>query len=465
MISRVNKTELFASLPAPWSQDLLPEIRAAVASSRRKLVVLDDDPTGTQTVYDLLMLTTWDVEALRAELVNEAPCFYILTNSRSLPEDQARALNKEIARNLNQAAADAGVEFSIVSRSDSTLRGHFPGELQALTEVLGDFDAMIVIPYFEAGGRYTVGDVHYVEEGDVLVPAAETPFARDAAFGYRSSNLREWVVEKYNGKIGADSVATISIRELRQGGPTIVSSRLLEMAFGNVCVVNAACPRDLEVFVQGLLMAEAQGRRFLFRTAASFIAARLGLAPRSLWQPPATLSVTGGLTVVGSYVPNTTVQLESLLANPKLERVEISVAAILQTERREAELSRVVLQTNQLLAAGRDLVVFTSRKLIIGGDATTSLDIGSKVSDALVELLRCIETRPRYLIAKGGITSSDLATRGLGVKRALVLGQIFPGVPVWKLGVETKYPGLPYVVFPGNVGGPEALLQVVSKFM
>jgi uncharacterized protein YgbK (DUF1537 family) len=465
MISRVNKSELFASLPAPWSQDLLPEIRVAVAASRRKLVVLDDDPTGTQTVYDLPVLTTWDIAALRAELANDAPCFYILTNSRSLPVDQAYALNLEIARNLKQAAAEINVEFSIVSRSDSTLRGHFAGELQAVTEVLGDFDAVIVIPYFEAGGRYTVGDVHYVEEGDVLIPAAETQFARDAAFGYRSSNLREWVAEKCGGEICADSVATISILELRQGGPTMVSRRLLDIAFGNICVVNAACPRDLEVFVQGLLMAEAQGRRFLFRTAASFVAARLGLAPRPLWQAPATRSAAGGLTVVGSYVPKTTTQLEVLLANPLIECVEISVARILQPERRSAELSRAVIQTNQWLAAGRDVVVFTSRKLIIGDDGTTSLNIGGKVSDALVELLQRIETRPRYLIAKGGITSSDLATRGLGVKRALVLGQILPGVPVWKLGVETKYSGLPYVVFPGNVGGSEALLQVVMKLL
>ena len=465
MISRISKSELFASLPAPWSQDLLSEIRAAVGASRRKLVVLDDDPTGTQTVYDLPVLTTWDVAALRAELANDASCFYILTNSRSLPADHAYALNLEIARNLKQAAAETNVEFSIVSRSDSTLRGHFPGELQAFTEVLGDFDAVIIIPYFEAGGRYTVGDVHYVAEGDMLVPAAETPFAKDAAFGYRSSNLREWVAEKFSGELCADSVATISIYELRQGGPTIVSRRLLEIAFGDICVVNAACPRDLEVFVRGLLMAEAQGRKFLFRTAASFVAARLGLAPRSLWQPLATHSAAGGLTVVGSYVPKTTTQLEVLLTNSEIERVEISVSAILQADRREAELLRVITKTNESLAAGRDVAVFTSRKLIVGDDATTSLNIGGKVSDALVELVQRIETRPRYLIAKGGITSSDLATRGLGVKRALVLGQIFPGVPVWELSIETKYPGLPYVVFPGNVGSPEALLQVVSKFI
>jgi uncharacterized protein YgbK (DUF1537 family) len=171
----------------------------------------------------------------------------------------------------------------------------------------------------------------------------------------------------------------------------------------------------------------------------------------------------GGLTVVGSYVPKTTEQLDALLANPELVQVEISVADILSSARRVAELSQVVAQTNRALLADRDVVVFTSRQLITGNDAAGSLDVGAKVSDALVEIIRRLEVRPRYLIAKGGITSSDLGTKGLGVKRARVLGQVLPGVPVWELGPETKFPGLPYIVFPGNVGGPEALHNAVQK--
>jgi uncharacterized protein YgbK (DUF1537 family) len=347
-----------------------------------------------------------------------------------------------------------------------------------LAEELGPFDATILIPYFEAGGRYTLGDVHYVAEGEVLVPAAETPFARDAAFGYRSSNLREYVEEKTAGQVKAAEVASATLDDLRRGGPAAVTRKLLSLSGNSVGIVNAAAPRDLEVFVAGLMEAERQGRRFLFRTAAQFVAARLGLEPRPLWQPlgaaafqppsagrqesrPAERRL-GGLIVVGSYVPKTTAQLDTLLLNPKLERVEFSAADILRPERGAAELSRVLAQTNQSLAAGRDVVVFTSRKLITGQDAATSLDIGARISDALVEVVRRLEVRPRYLIAKGGITSSDLATKGLGIQRAMVLGQILPGVPIWELGPETKFPGLPYVVFPGNVGGPEALREVAD---
>jgi len=167
-----------------------------------------------------------------------------------------------------------------------------------------------------------------------------------------------------------------------------------------------------------------------------------------------------GLDHLAIAVPDTE---EALLTDAALERVEISVEEILKPERRAGELSRAAAQLNRALAAGRDAVAFTSRKLITGGDAVTSLAIGGQVSSAPVQLVQRLESRPRYLIAKGGITSSDLATRGLGVKRATVPGQILPGVPVWELGPETKFPGLPYVVFPGNAGGPGALAQLVTE--
>lgn len=463
-MTRVSKTELFATLPSEWPQDLLPAIRAAVAAARRKIVVLDDDPTGTQTVYDVPVLTTWDVETLRAEFKSAAPCFYILTNSRSLMADAARDLNREIAENLKVAALGARKDFLVISRSDSTLRGYFPLETDVLAQVLGPFDGIILCPYFEAGGRFTINDVHYVAEGDALVPAAETPFARDAAFGYRSSNLREWVAEKTGGAAKAESVATISLADIRKGGPNVVREQLRKTSSGNVCVVNAACPRDLEVFVQGLLAAEKQGKRFLFRTAASFISTRLGLAPRPLLTAAdLKMDAGGGLIVVGSYVPKTTEQLQRLRETEGLCAIEISVDALLNDASRADEIARASAEVNRRLREQKDVVVFTSRTLITGADAATSLAIGGQVSEALVTLVKNISVRPRYLIAKGGITSSDLATRGLGVKRALVRGQILPGVPVWELDAATKFPGLPYIVFPGNVGDADALKKVAAS--
>jgi len=140
---------------------------------------------------------------------------------------------------------------------------------------------------------------------------------------------------------------------------------------------------------------------------------------------------------------------------------EIAVEALLDDARQPGEVERVAQAAGERLSRGEDVVLYTSRRLITGDDAERSLAIGRRVSDSLVAIVRSLAARPRYVLAKGGITSSDIATQGLGVKRALVLGQILPGVPVWQLGPETRYPGLGYIVFPGNVGGPQALAEVV----
>ena len=180
MISPVNKSDLFASLPPVWSEDLLPRIREGVAKSRRKVVVLDDDPTGTQTVYGVPVLTTWQPEELARELANELPCFYLLTNTRAFPAAEAVRINQELARNLTVAAmrSPGRNDFVVVSRSDSTLRGHFPAETNALGRTLTgggkQTPPVLLVPYFEAGGRYTINDIHYVAEGATASPKSNT---------------------------------------------------------------------------------------------------------------------------------------------------------------------------------------------------------------------------------------------------------------------------------------------------
>lgn len=468
MNSPLHKCELFASLPAQWPEDLLSAIRAEVGSSRRKLVVLDDDPTGTQTVHDVPVLTTWEPAVLALEFGNDLPCFYLLTNTRAFPTAEAVRINREIAHNLAKAAGNH--EFIVLSRGDSTLRGHFPDETDALGRALTGgglvTPPVLFVPYFEAGGRYTVNDVHYVAENDTLVPAGDTMFAKDSAFGYRSSNLCAWVEEKSAGAIKAADVKTISLNDIRIGGPEAVIAKLLALRDGDVCIGNAAAPRDLEVLAWAALQAEKLGSRLMYRTAASFVAARLGIAPMAFWQPDRTCTAEthGGLIMVGSHVSKTTQQLELLLAMGTVDPVLLPVKDLMDEKLREKVLCDAIARTSNGIRAGRDVVVFTSRTLISGSGAEESLAISSEVSDALVELLMRIDAAPRFLIAKGGITSSDLATRALGVKRAMVRGQILPGIPVWELGPETKFPGLPYVVFPGNVGGPDSLAEALEKF-
>ena len=463
--NRVKFEDCVRSLPLEWPTELRAQIQKQVKDSRCKVVVLDDDPTGTQTVHGLPVLTEWPIETLQEELENDLPAFYLLTNSRSLTPLQAWSINTEIGHNLVQAVHRANRQFVTVSRSDSTLRGHFPGEVEAFARALGQsFDGWIIIPFFLEGGRYTVGDIHYVHEGDWLVPAGETEYARDGAFGYRSSNLRHWVEEKTEGRISSADVASISIKDIREGGPNRVKERLLEITDGKICVVNAIGYRDLDVFVSGLLAAEAQGRRFIYRTAASFVQVRAGLFPRpflscsDLDMPESG----GGLIVVGSHVPRTSAQITTLLSLPQITSAQVSAEALLDEGRRHETIEHIAQSADRELRKERTVVIYTSRELVTGNDRESNLAIGSRISDGLIAMLGLISTPPRYLIAKGGITSSDVATKGLGVKRAVVLGQILPGVPVWQLGPESKYPGMPYIVFPGNVGGPGALAEAVN---
>jgi uncharacterized protein YgbK (DUF1537 family) len=459
-VTKISKATLFATLG--------PEPTVASRGAAAKVVVLDDDPTGTQTVHGIPVLTEWSVATLEAELRDPAPCFYILTNSRAFPVARACEINREIGRNLSAAAARAGRKFTVVSRSDSTLRGHFPAETDALADSLGGgFDGTLIIPAFGAGGRYTVNDIHYVAEGDALTPAGETEFARDASFGYRSSNLRDWVEEKTAGRVVANSVVSISIDDLRRGGADTVTARLKSIPRGGVAVVNVAGRGDLAVLTHALAATEQLGKRYLFRTAGDFVAAYSAIGPRALLTPDELRSgdtKVGGLIAAGSYVGKTSAQLESLFAGcPQLVRIEISVEQLLQPNGRAPEISRCINAVESNLTAGRSVALYTSRKLITGRDAQESLAIGEIVSSSLVEIVRSLRVRPRWFVAKGGITSSDLATKALGLRRALILGQALPGVPVWQAGPESKWPGLAYVVFPGNVGGPDAIRELVTS--
>jgi uncharacterized protein YgbK (DUF1537 family) len=455
------------SLPPRWPEDLLPAIRRENAQRPKSIVVLDDDPTGTQTVYDVPVVTSWALPTIIEEFERQTPLFYVLTNSRSLPKTQAVALARQAGANILEASRRTGRAFEVVSRSDSTLRGHFPWEVDALLDGLKMERAVwVVAPFFEEGGRYTINDVHYVREAQQLIPAAETPFAKDAVFGYVNSDLKCWVEEKTRGRFRAASVQSLSLEEIRREGPDYIADKLAGCEPGSVCVVNAADYRDLEVVALALLQAQRRKRPFVFRTAASFVRVRAGLSSRSLLTANEMGYKDGspGLVVIGSHVPRSSEQLDHVLQHADVQSIELDVETILSPPERDELIRTTVGFVENSLSQGKDVVVYTSRRLITGRDDESSLLIGGQVSQALVELVRSIRIRPGYILAKGGITSSDIATQALKIARAQVLGQILPGVPVWRAGPESKFPELPYIVFPGNVGGTDAITKVVSGF-
>ena len=459
---------LLAALPPEWPVDLLPEIQRRVSTMRTKVVVLDDDPTGTQTVHDVDVLTGWSVPELERALSDETPVVYILTNSRSLSGLAATRLAHEVGANLLTAARATGRPLAVTSRSDSTLRGHYPVETDALAAALGPFDGLLLCPFFLEGGRLTVADTHYVVEGDQAVPAAETEFAGDAVFGYRHSNLRAWIREKTGGAITADKVRSISLDTIRRDGPAAVIDTLMSLQDGTPCVVNAVSYRDLEVLVAALLEAELAGKRLLYRTAASFVRVRGGLGPAAplqanhLWQN----GDGGGLVIVGSHVARTTAQVQQALELSGLCSIEAHVPLLLNEATRQRELAHLTDAVDAALCpaagAARDVLLYTSRELVTGADAAANLDIVERISTALVQVVQGLSRRPAWLIAKGGITSSDIATQALDIRRARVLGQAIAGVPIWQTGSESRWPEMVYVVFPGNVGGPSALADMIA---
>jgi uncharacterized protein YgbK (DUF1537 family) len=439
------------------------QIRKSLIESGKRLVVIDDDPTGVQTIHGVRVYMDWSVDVLRKAIASEEPVFFISNNSRSLSPEETQKLSLEVGHNLSEAIQREGIDILLTSRSDSTLRGHFPYEVDALVSGLGmEPDGVIIVPAFLEAGRYTVDDVHYAEQDGEIVPVNRTEFARDPAFSYKNSNLKAWVEEKTNGLVKAEDVLSISLKLLREGGPKAVAEELLSASDRVPIIVNAACYEDLEVLALGIISAEEKGKKFVYRCAASFIKARGGFEDRPLLNYQDLAPGDGlGLIVAGSYVEKTSRQLKRLLDSGLAEGVEIRVQELQNTESREQEIESVAELVDRKLTAGITTVLYTSRKLHT--DSTQNFqETGNIIMRTLCEVVGRIQYQPGYLVAKGGVTSIEVARKALNVKEAFAMGQILDGVPVWRLGAEARWSGIPYVVFPGNVGDDNALLRVVQ---
>jgi len=437
------------------------EIREELAKNPKSVVILDDDPTGTQTVYGVPVITEWTEEILENELLL-SPVFFILTNSRSLQVDEADALGELLGERLQKLADKHQKKLIVISRSDSTLRGHYPNEVNALAKGMGlEGATQILVPSFFEGGRYTFDDVHYVKEGNSFIPAAETPFAKDNTFGYRASNLKDWIVEKSEGKVTQEHITSISVKALRNTSLKEIRNTV-EAPNSSHIIVNATCYSDLQVMALAILKSNTT---VVLRTAASFVNAISGISIKSCLSKSDILknpSPNGALIIVGSYVPKTTAQLAHIKEHGDANFLELEVTNIFDIGVFCKELVVLVEKIDDYLSKGEDVVLYTSRKVLKGSTKSESLEIVNRVSNALISIVKKLWVSPKYILAKGGITSSDVATKGLNVRKAKVLGQVLKGVPVWQLGQEAKFPNMPYIVFPGNVGDDMALHELVS---
>jgi uncharacterized protein YgbK (DUF1537 family) len=425
-----------------------------------KLIVLDDDPTGSQTVHSCLLLTRWDVDTLREALLDAAPLFFILTNTRGMDAQRAATITREVCQNIKVALdglAHSGraIEPIVISRSDSTLRGHYPVETDVIAEELGPFDAHFLIPAFIEGGRITRDGMHYLLVDGKPVPVNETEFARDSVFGYKHAFLPDYIEEKTRGRIHADQVECFNLADIRSG----CLDRLLALRGNVACVVDAEVYADLSSFAADLTAAAKQGKRFLCRSAAGIVSALAALPPQPVAAEDMRSSVRSdrpGVVVVGSHVNKTTRQLQQLLAEPDTAPIEVDVTRL--PDHSKALLGNVLERIETAHAQQLSSVIFTSRTELSFDNEETRLAFGEMVSAFLMEVVHRLPADISFLISKGGITSNDVLSDGLALRTARVLGQILPGCSVIRCPADhAQYPDLPVVIFPGNVGDDAAL--------
>ena len=434
--------------------------------TQTKIVVLDDDPTGSQTVHSCLLLTRWDVATLMEGLRHPSPLFFVLTNTRGMDAVRAADITREVCTHLRTALAQLkqqGISINpmLVSRSDSTLRGHYPIETDVINEELGPFDAHFIVPAFFEGGRFTRDSIHYIVLHGKATPVSETEFARDSVFGYHHSYLPDYVAEKTQGKIKSADVKRFVLQDVRGD----VSARLLALKNNVCCVVDSENQQDLNHFSEQLIQAVAQGKRFLFRSAASLLTALAKLPA----QPKAAEAMQdyvrdgrAGAVIVGSHVKKTTEQLAHLLKQPGIIALEVNVERI--DKERKMMLDEVIQTAHALHKQNQTPVIFTTRVEKQFANQADRLAFGETVSAFLMDVVKNLPATLGYLISKGGITSNDVLSSGLALKKSEVLGQILPGCSVVRCpGDHPRYPDMPVVIFPGNVGDEQALAVVYAR--
>ncbi|MEX5237290.1 four-carbon acid sugar kinase family protein [Kocuria arenosa] len=439
----------------------------------RTLLVLDDDPTGSQCVHDVDVVLELDPAPVLDVVRHPGRTCFVLTNSRARPEAEAVAVNTElVSAVLGSLVAEDLPLPHLVSRSDSTLRGHVIAEPTALADALERHgvavDGFLFAPAMIEAGRYTEGDIHYAVLQGRPMPVGETDFAADATFGYSSSDLKDFLVERSGETLERSGILSIGLDDIRSGGVPAVAGILRRARDRAWVVVNATSYADLDTVAEALAVLESEGRTFVTRCGPSFVRPLAGLADSRVLGPEDITVGLGrlphGLVAVGSHVGLTNRQLAELRTRRDLFEVELHVPALLDDDARPGCVADAVARITEALGTS-DAVVWTSRELVRTDDPDGSLAIARSVSDALVEVVHGVaRARPAWVVAKGGITSHEVAHRGLGIRRATVAGQFFPGqVSMFQ---PTDAPdttrGGPYVVFPGNVGGQSALADVVD---
>lgn len=258
-------------------------------NKKHRLVILDDDPTGIQTVHGCLLITQWDAATVRMALQHEQPFFYMLTNTRAMTREEAARVVRSAMETVLEVNRELGCRLIFISRSDSCLRGHFPLETDVMRQVLQEYGVNVWprVPFCPAlieAGRVTVDGVHYMKDGERLIPVSETEFARDNVFAYHTSVLSDYIREK-----GADPA--------------------------EYQIVNAATYEELYAFADSLYhdIKDFSGA-VVIRSSSSLPKAMSGIGDKPLLDRSMLKHDGVGCFIVGSHVQKTTRQLNALLS-------------------------------------------------------------------------------------------------------------------------------------------------------
>jgi len=426
-----------------------------------KIIVLDDDPTGTQTVKDLPVYTEWSEELIEDGFKQSNNMFYILTNSRALNEEETTILHKEISSNIEKVSQRLNHPYLIISRGDSTLRGHFYLEPKVLDDAsTSGFDAIFYLPEFFEGDRFTYNGIHYLKEDGDYIPVSQSEFSNDTTFGFKSETMADFIEEKSKGAIESNQVYHITLEQIRKRKKKEIFNVFEALNNLDAVVVDALNDEDMDYFSACLTEYLAKNnKKFIFRTAASFVKAMCETPGEIINLKNYKQNNNGGIIIVGSHVKKTSDQLNHLLDNTNIYSIEFDVKQVTK-DTLNKYIKEKTTQVEKIISNGEDVVVYTSRDVIKTENLINNLSISTNISNSLVDIIRSLQIQPKFIIAKGGITSSDVATQGLNIKKADVIGQVTKGVPVWLTGDEAKYQKMPYVIFPGNVGDEDTVTEV-----
>ena len=427
-----------------------------------KLIVIDDDPTGSQTVHSCLLLLSWHVETLVAGLRHPANVVFILANTRALPRQDAEVRLRTICGNLHLALRRLNVEhWQLVSRGDSTLRSHFPLEAQVLGRELGPFALVFLLPAFLPGGRTTVGGRHFLHGQPVHLSS----YAQDNRFGYTTSSLAAWVEQKSGGRIPQATVTGLHWE--RHGNSDHLLDRLASLPQGAMVTVDASEPEHLHCFGQLMQRRRQQGHRDLCWGAASLINALVDPGPQML--TPEDLAALRrwdagrpqpGLILVGSHQPGADRQLATLLTTPSVKGLEIPLERLEHGPDPSLAPALAAALRYILHQECRTVVLYTSRGERLRGDEAGQLALAEAVAELQETLLAPLCPGLGYVISKGGSTSDTLLRHGLGLDRVVLRGQVMPGISLVQPPAPQGQIRLPVICVPGNMGTDETLLDL-----